>query len=345
MRQKLIIFISSVFTFLIGGLLIVEFINAQESTTGIIASPPYIVETLSGSSNITEEIRITNSRETTETIYVSSREVAFDDEGNSYMPEGYNFNSGSYFEQQGWITFSPKTFDLNTGESAIVSVEINIPQDLITKAYYLELAFSTLPPDEPAGGVGTAPEIVFPIVINYIGQGKPLYDLGILEFKTDKKWYDFHPVTFITRLKNLGNLHVVPSGQIFISRDKNLSKNIETMEFNQGGQRVFASSSRQYSNVWNDAFIYRDNNNKINILWDNLKKFRIGKYYAQLNITWDADGSLKFGTLRTEFWIFPWQLFVIIAAIIILIVIILKVKKKIKKYRKLKEKHKTLKFE
>ncbi|MDD3647784.1 MAG: hypothetical protein PHS44_04790 [Candidatus Dojkabacteria bacterium] len=287
----------------------------SQSSTGIIALPPYIEETIKPGVRLEKQIKITNQRGKDETIIVRSREVAVDSEGNYYIPEGYEQNSLSSMEQNGWLDYEPNEFFLGNGESQIVTVSIKLPADLPTKAYYTELAFMVK--DDPSGeNVGAKPEISLPLLANYQGIGEEVRDLQIVSFKTENSLYDFVPVRLITHIKNNGNVHIAPAGEIFISKDKNFSKNVESIDFNPSGHRVLSNAGRIFITDWNDGFLYKDENGKLRSDWGKLTKVRIGKYYAQLNLIWDGANGKQFTTAVVSFWVFPWQIFMIILILI-----------------------------
>ena len=123
----------------------------EDDTAGMIASPPYISDTIGEGVKIEEDIRISNFRDTDENIYIRSRQVAIDEEGNYYIPEDYDMNNPSEFEEKGWLTFEPKEFHLKKGANQMLHIEIDMPEDLPTQGFYLELAATTSDPNEDEG--------------------------------------------------------------------------------------------------------------------------------------------------------------------------------------------------
>jgi len=301
--------------------------TAQESSTGLIAAPPFISENIGSGAEIEEKIRITNHRDTDEDIYIVSREIGIDQNGDFYTPEGLEEGATSIFEQEGWLTFEPRQFFLKRGEGQLVTVRIQMPENLPTKGYYLELAATTQPPEAGERQVGLAPEIAIPIAINYIGIGEEIRNLEIVSFKTDRVLYEYPPVKFETHLSNKGNVHIIPVGQIFISRNREFKDNEGSLGFNEGGQRIFAQAGRRFENIWKEAFIIREDSGEIKVDWNKLTEFRIGKYYAQLNVAWDGKEGKEYISAETSFWVFPWKILIVILLIVLIIIGLILLKK------------------
>jgi len=298
----------------------------EDDTAGLIASPPYISDTIGEGVKIEEDIRISNFRDTDEDIYIRSRQVAIDSEGNYYIPEDYDELDPSEFEENGWLTFEPKEFHLKKGANQMVHIEIDMPEDLPTQGFYLELAATTSDLSEDEVSVALAPEIVIPIAVNYIGEGEQIKELEIVSFKTSKTLYEYLPVEFLTHLSNKGNVHMIPVGQIFVSKNKEFNDNVASISFNDGKHRVLYNGGRKFTNEWEEGFLVK-RDNKLEINWKEMGLFRFGKYYAQLNIAWEDNQGMKYISKETSFWVIPWKLLLILLLIILGLVLIIKGRK------------------
>lgn len=321
-------------------------VKAQQ-TTGIIVSPPSLVLQAEGGKKQSKVIYVTNQRTQDETIYVYSKQVGIDELGRYYTPEGFNEGDMSEFEQKGWLTYTPREFFLPKGETKAITVEIDLPDNLETKGYYLELAISTVPKTQ-TGTVGTAPEVALPISINYTGSGKVDRKLDLILFNTlpkekvalvdtregveqivkehesnklQEKWFDFAPVTFFAYVKNTGNANVTPAGSIFISRDPNFAQNsiITTLEVDREKRIILNNAGRVLLSTWDGGFFSYDNKGNFKVDFSKWSDIRFGKYYAQINLVWDGANGKEFKTETVAFWVFPWQLILVIVFIVGLI--------------------------
>src|SRR5690606_17145118 len=71
---------------------------------------------------------------------------------------------------------------------------------------------------------------------------------------------------------------------------------------------------------WPGGFIEVDHDGKMKINWSQWNQIRFGKYYAQLNLIWDDVNGKAFKTEVISFWVFPWQLILVIILIAALVV-------------------------
>jgi hypothetical protein len=308
-------------------------ISYAEDKQGIIVSPPTFFTSVDAGKTLTQDFNVTNQRSQAENFTVQTREVGIDENGEFFVPEGYETDQTSTLERNGWITISEKNFILNVNESKLVTVTITMPTNMNTNGYYLELAFTTQPISSTSK-VSITPEVVIPLAINYHGGTQSVRKIGIFEFKQAGKpdevskggitksvegfikllTFDsksqisqYLPIKFTSRITNVGNTNMVPAGQIFIATDPDFKNIITTSDFNGTNLMVFAGKNRTFENSWNDGFIEQDANGKTIYHWDQLNKIRIGKYYAQLTVAWEGDAGVDFTSNVITFWVIPWK--------------------------------------
>jgi len=192
--------------------------------------------------------------------------------------------------------------------------------------------------EDGAQAVGTMPEVAIPLAINYYGDDNVNRSLQVLSFESEYNFYEYLPVKFITKLSNTGNGHLIPNGNIIISKSDKFDNVISEIKFNESNKYVFDDSGRTFEDEWWDSFITRNSEGKVQIHWDQLKNFRIGKYHAQLTVYWDNDDKKDFAQATTSFWVIPWKLILIILVLITIIILIIvyfnKKNKGVKKYQK-----------
>jgi len=145
--------------------------------------------------------------------------------------------------------------------------------------------------------------------------------LQITEFSSDKSTYEFLPASFTIRVKNTGNIHVVPSGTIFVKRG---NATVATLSINPGQGNILPNSTRTFTVEWNDGFpLYvpkldasgqpisnPDSTTAKTLKWDlsEANKLRIGKYNAQAVLVYD-DGTRDVPLeANIGFWVVPWRL-------------------------------------
>jgi hypothetical protein len=312
--------------------------TASSNTSGIIVSPPSLQFLVKDGEKVTRTIKVTNQRKDKDTFVVSTRQVGVDQYGAYFTPEGAESDPRSVFEKQGYISFYPKTFDLEVGQSKDVTVVFDLPGNLETNGYYLEIAITTKV-SAPDGNVGAAPEVAIPVGINYSGTGTQKRLLEVNYFNTVEKstvpkletpagreeyikrvtsqpkqelWFDFAPIYFTAYVQNKGNVNISPIGSIFIARDPSFKDPIEEVPVEKDGKTVFAGAGRLITTKWPGGFIEIEQDGKLNVNWGQWNQIRFGKYYAQLNLIWDDTTGKAFKTEVVSFWVFPWQLILVI---------------------------------
>lgn len=230
-------------------------------------------------------------------------------------------------EFRSWVSFDTSILEIDPGRSQTVNVTITVPEHAALGYYY---ALALKDTDQVSGedntvvtGV-TAVPILLEVVVSQAERS-----LTIVDFSATRRLYDFLPVTFMVTLKNTGNVHLAPRGNIFINRfNKNRAGDdlaiLDVNNDNAGGY-ILPGTSRTFTSQWRDGFPLYDHsadgsgNNRL--LWNlgEADKLRVGKFKATLVLVYDNVSEDKSVEGQVSFWVFPWQ-FVIagIAALILL---------------------------
>lgn len=234
-----------------------------------------------------------------------------------------------------WASFSQNTLIAQPNVFYTVTMTIKVPKTAAF-GYYYAVVFSQDTANEkvPAGSrqnkVNGAVATLILLDVPAPGQVKKL---EVTSFKVSKKIYQYLPAKFTVAVRNTGNIHVVPTGNIFISRAGS-SEFIDTLSVNKEQGNVLPDSNRIFEAEWNDGFpsyvikrqngqVLSDNSGKpIQTLDWNLKnasKLRIGKYTASLTLVYN-DGKQDVPiNAKVSFWVIPWVPILIGLAISILV--------------------------
>jgi hypothetical protein len=146
--------------------------------------------------------------------------------------------------------------------------------------------------------------------------------LAIQSFTADKTVTDFLPVTFSVKIKNTGNIFVVPRGYVYVSRNASGSA-IDALDINAAAGSILPGTSRTFNVAWSNGFpfyqvkrnngqIVSDNNGKpqmeLNWNFNQVTRLRIGQYYGRLALVYN-DGTRDIeSTTALSFWVVPWLL-------------------------------------
>ena len=156
--------------------------------------------------------------------------------------------------------------------------------------------------------------------------------LELVDIKMRKGFYEYLPAEIDIKVKNTGNIHIVPFGDVFI--DQGNKKNVDIIKANVFRGNILPGQVRTYTATWDNGFpirvpkevngqIIKDKNGKIEYetKWDfsKLLNFRIGKYTGNVVMVYDngqRDVPLEG---NVSFWVIPWK--IILGALVALFLI------------------------
>jgi hypothetical protein len=137
-------------------------------------------------------------------------------------------------------------------------------------------------------------------------------------------------------VQNQGNVHLRPTGNIFISAGNN---DLVSLDVNPGQSNIIPGTNKTFETSWNDGFLVKeqvmengqvklDKNGKpvekLTINWDKLTSFRIGRYTANLLLVYDngqRDIPLE---AKIDFWIIPYRIIGFSLGSLVVIILILR---------------------
>lgn len=276
---------------------------------------------------VTTDIRIRNEGTQAETLKTGL--MKFGARGDEGRPELMDREAGdSYFD---WVTITPSEFVVQPNEYKTVRVSIDVPAEAAF-AYYYAVTFSRTSDEKPAEGQAVKGSLATLILLEANVPGAKR-ELQVVEFKAEKKLYEFLPASFKVKVRNTGNVHAIPHGDVTINQgDKELAR----LQLNPAGGYILPGSNRVFTLEWNDGFprtVAKEENGKVvigddgkaetnfEVDWTKVSKFRFGEYTANLLMVYD-DGQRDVPVESTaKFHVVPWKLLLVVALIVTLIVI------------------------
>jgi hypothetical protein len=198
-----------------------------------------------------------------------------------------------------WI--SPVSqFTLQARKSKSITVQIVIPTNAEPGGHYGVLRFSGKAPklEETGVGLSVSAGVLLLIRVNgAISEKATLASFYSSQNGKQSSVFENSPITFVTRIKNEGNIHVKPVGSIELhDMFGNLVKTLPVGDINSN---VLPSSIRRYE-----------------AQYDN--KWMIGRYTANLALGYGTTGQAITGTI--SFWVIPYK--IILACLVILATVI-----------------------
>lgn len=246
---------------------------------------------------IKEKVSVHNNTSAPLTLNLSVNKMVVDEKGN-VAPEEMPASDPA----TGWIKFNSPKIVTPVKEWYEVPFTITIPADAAYGNYFA-LVFSPPSGQPDVGTTVVQGNILVPILLNVQKEGA-IRQASITEFKVKNFVTQYLPVDFFVSVKNTGNVHVHPRGNIFI-RGSN-QKDLAVLEVNAGQSNILPEASRTFTASWNDGFLVRDASNHLSINWNKLTDFRLGKYSAYVLLAYD-DGLRDVPIESTlTFWVFPY---------------------------------------
>jgi hypothetical protein len=181
-------------------------------------------------------------------------------------------------------------------------VTINVPANASPGGHYGVIRFTATPPDLHGTGVSLSASLGALILLTVNGPTNE--NLSVQEFSVNHDGKTGHlfesaPLNFVEKIKNSGNIHEEPAGQVAIT--DMFGKKIAAVNVNLPPRNILPASTRKFTEPLDGTVI------------GNKKLF--GHYNATLTLTYGA--SKKVLTSSVSFWVIPYRL---IGGIIVVLV-------------------------
>lgn len=317
------------FAFFVGLFFLSNFYTCNAAGLNLVISPLPISLIANPNSTVSAQLKIKNGGTENETLHVGLMKFnAYNDDGQPRLLD--REKGDDYFD---WISFSDDDFTLLPGEWKTITATINIPSTAAF-GYYYAVTFSRKE-ESFIGNQSTKIEgAVSVLILLNVNSPNAISDIEVTEFQADKKVYEFLPAKFSIKLKNKGNIHIAPRGNIFIDQGK--KTDLAILDINEVSGNILPDSNRVFDTSWLDGFpIYTEQieNDKVktdkkgkNVLglkWDfnKISKIRFGKYSAHMLLVYDNGTKDIPIEATTSFWVIPWRIIGILVVILSLITV------------------------
>lgn len=319
---------------ILAGLIVLAFITPlvraqtnDEGSFNFVVSPlPVALEAKPGTTASTN-LQIKNAGNSTERVKVTV--LKFSAEGEDGTPKLLDVGPGDDFIN--WVTFSESRFDAEPNVFKTIKMNINIPSGAAFGYYYAVIfsrdgAEQNIQP-EKANLLGAVASLVL-LDVQAPGAKR---EAALTEYSTPKRTFEFLPADFTVRLKNTGNVHVAPRGNIFIKQGGQ-TKGLIEVNLNKG--YILPGTFRKFTADWRDGNpVYKvkevdgkvvlDKNGKQKhfLDWSNFNpsKLRMGKFDAKLVMVYN-DGTHDVPVEgNVSFWVIPWRILGVFLVILLLL--------------------------
>ncbi len=281
----------------------------------ITISPILFDYTLDPGASQQGSIRVINDTSQRQTYYLLVQNfVAVGEEGRQeYLPEEDTSDLVS------WINLDQKSLTLDAGQSGDFKWMIKLPNDAEPGGHYATVFFSTMPTAQKDASVGLGSKTGVLFLVNVNGEIQETAKIDSFTVLSRHGFFNRLPVDFELRVKNQGNVHIKPNGNIVI---KNIFGNkMASIQANPNISRVLPNSIRRIYSFWGSKETDKPKS-FINELMAEWKEFGLGRYSAEAEIFYGNRGQkMSAGAI---FWVFPWRLFVVAFALLLLLAVLFK---------------------
>ncbi|MEO5499085.1 MAG: hypothetical protein ABIR46_01135 [Candidatus Saccharimonadales bacterium] len=266
--------------------------NPSEAGQALEIAPPVL--TLSGDPGQTIKSKI-SIRD------VSTNKLIVQGEVNDFVANGEDGTPKILLEDGETSPYSMKTWvdplsvlNLNPKQIQDLPITIRIPADAAPGGYFSVVRFTATAPELDGTGVSLSASLGALVFMRVNGAAKESMTLEEFKVTTDKglikKVFESTPLTFVQRIKNTGNVHMQPAGQVTIT--DMFGKKIAAVNVNLPPRNILPGSIRRFEQKLDKSVI------------GNAVLF--GRYTANLKVTYGDSKHVL--TSKISFWVIPYKL-------------------------------------
>ncbi|MFH0779293.1 MAG: hypothetical protein V1928_00365 [Parcubacteria group bacterium] len=228
------------------------------------------------------------------------------------------------FQDSDWITPEKQTILLEGRDTRELKYMIRIPEDAEVGGHYIALLFSSTSTDEAATVGRASAKIGVFFYLEVVGnsiENSEIESFNLLSYTNINRL----PLTFETVIKNSGNVHIKPEGEIIINNF--LGKTAATIPLNPDSLKILPNGARRLESEWSGKNItdpVRTSNwfHELKNEWHN---FAFGPYIATVHGRYGAGEHPLQAQLK--FWVIPWRIITLFLALLLFLVILQKLYK------------------
>jgi len=230
-------------------------------------------------------------------------------------------------EFMNWLHVDQAPFVVHPGEWKTIPIEFAPPASA-SFSYYYTVIIQRSKEQVVKGGdtmVSGAPAV---LVLTTVRSPNVRRELQLSRFSARFPLVEFLPEHFELDIGNTGNVHIIPTGNIFI--DGQGKKDLLVLSINPGNSAILPQTNRIFSVSWDDGFpsfakVIRDEKDQktdngkqlYQLKWDfeKINHLRFGKYTAHLILVYDngeRDVPIESSVI---FWVIPFRFILAVIAI------------------------------
>jgi hypothetical protein len=307
--------------------------SGQANAAGISLTTSPVSEVITAKPGTTATAVLHVENNGPEPIPMKIKLFTFGAEGTSGKPALEQPTSADTFLS--WAHFSPDGFMAQVNVPVAITMTLDIPSTA-NLGYDIGVAFEPVTASSVAssGAAITGTNVILVLLNTKTSNESP--SLSLSSFTATRKLYEYLPATFSINVHNSGNIFLAPGGDIFISKNKNFTPGsiIATIPVNAAQGNILPGTNRIFQESWSDGFpvnvakvingvpIIKKNQPVYQLQWNfaHANKFRIGKYYAKLILSYSNGVRQIPISAVVSFWVMPWKIVLLLLLFVIIFI-------------------------
>lgn len=251
---------------------------------------------------VSQSFLLINEQDRDQTFYTSVEN--FDSQGETGTPNFISSKEGL----PSWVTVTDKV-TLKKGERMKVPYTVTIPADADAGGHFAAIFLSTVPPSLKEGEVSVGAKVGMLVLLRVTGDIKEGGNLTAFSLKDGKKFVTSLPVDFVYKFKNDGNDRIKPEGDIVIRNTFYMES--ARLNANEAAGNILPGSVRRF-----DVRLGEEQAPAVSApFFDHVKfqvrNFALGIYFADIGLTYGVSSKTSASLV---YFVFPWQLMVLVIA-------------------------------
>ena len=258
--------------------LVLPGVAAAQERTGLSVSPPTFEFSANRGDSLNNVIRVENITDEPLAVSVDVRNFsALGEEGQVNLSKDENA-----YALASWITVTPEVETIPAKESKTFEYTISVPANAEPGGRFGSIVFQTAPkPVSGGSGVAVGQEVGALVFLKIAGAVRE--NATIASLTTGSKLYEYGPVNFETRVKNLGNVQFRPKGTITVTNM--FGKVVQTIPVDS--RNVLPGAIRKMEGQWKNRWMF-------------------GPHTATVSLVYGTKGQVI--TASTSFWGLPYKI-------------------------------------
>ncbi len=272
-------------------------LSHAQTAIGLQLKPAVVEDQVNPGEDHQYSLSVTNVSKIQTTLYILAEDIkGLDSQGRPIFSSPGEVTG---YELSSWITLPVTTLILAPGEVKNMPFSVRVPTGATPGSHFASIFFSDKPVAPTTSGTGVGFNIGAIVSLRISGDIQE--EAQLREFSTNKLIYSSADVQFISKVQNLGNVLVQPTGVIQVT--SMFGHEVANIPVNETLASVFPKADRSYTSQWkSDGFAF-------------------GRYQAIVSLVYGTDGRKTIYS-TTSFWILPLVPILIIGGVLIGILIL-----------------------